>query len=131
MRISWGVGEIVVILVSLAAYFFELTGGIYTVSLFLLLTGLWTVTAGLTLVDRKDRTYYSSWGVVIAVLSAFAFLPANYAIGLVLVAVVALILLTAFSYRSGKVFTAATNSPAPAGETPAAKQALGDKRAVV
>jgi hypothetical protein len=121
VKISWGVGEIVAILLSLISYLFNLTNPEYTLSLFLLLSGLWTLTAGLVIVDKKDRTYYSSWGVVVAVLSAFAFLPLNYAFGLVLVAVVALILLTAFNFRSGKMYTAATaSSPSTTGETPAA-----------
>ena len=121
MKISWGVGEIVAILLSLISYLFTFTNPEYTLSLFLLLSGLWTVVAGLLIVDRKDRTYYSSWGVVVAVLSSFAFVPPNYALGLVLVAIVVLILLTAFNFRSGKMFTAATqSSPSTTGETPAA-----------
>jgi hypothetical protein len=118
---SWGVGEIVVILLSLASQLFGLTKGTYSISLFLLLTGLWTLAAGLLIVGHRDRVYYSSWGVVIAILSAFAFLPWNYTLGLVLVAIVALILLTAFGPRSGKMYTAASNrSPSPTGERPAA-----------
>ena len=121
MRISWGVGEIVAILLSLISYLFNLTNPEYTLSLFLLLSGLWTLTAGLLVVEKRDRTYYAAWGVVVAVLSAFAFLPPNYTLGLVLVAIVALILLTAFNYRSGKMYTAATqSSPSTTGETPAA-----------
>lgn len=121
MKVSWGVGEIVAILLSLIYYLFLLPEPKYALSLFLLLSGLWTLVAGLVLVEKKDRTYYSSWGVVVAVLSTFAFLQPNYALGLVLVAIVALILLTAFNYRSGKMYTAATqSSPSTAGETPAA-----------
>ena len=121
VRISWGAGEIVVILLSLISYLFGLTDSTYTVSLFLLLSGLWTLVAGLLLVDRRDRTYYSSWGVVVAVLSSFAFLHNwNYTIGLVLIAIVALILLTAFTSRSGKVYTAASGARPAAGDTPAA-----------
>jgi len=121
VKVSWGVGEIVAILLSLIYYLFLLPEPKYALSLFLLLSGLWTLVAGLVLVEKKDRTYYSSWGVVVAVLSTFAFLQPNYALGLVLVAIVALILLTAFNYRSGKMYTAATqSSPSTAGETPAA-----------
>lgn len=121
MKVSWGVGEIVAILLSLIYYLFLLPEPKYALSLFLLLSGLWTLVAGLVLVERKDRTYYSSWGVVVAVLSSFAFLQPNYALGLVLVAIVALILLTAFNYRSGKMYTAATqSSPSTAGDSPAA-----------
>jgi hypothetical protein len=118
---GWGTGEIVVILLSLISYFFGLTNPTFTLSLFLLLSGAWTFIAGALIVEKRDRTYYISWGVVVAVLSSFAFLPANYAIGLVLVAIVALILLTAYSYRTGKMLTAASQgTPSSAGETPAA-----------
>ena len=121
MKVSWGVGEIVAILLSLIYYLFLLPEPQYVLSFFLLLSGLWTLVAGLVLVEKRDRTYYSSWGVVVAVMSSFAFLPLRYAVGLVLVAIVALILLTAFNYRSGKMYTAATNSsPSTAGDSPAA-----------
>jgi hypothetical protein len=121
VKVSWGVGEIVAVLLSLIYYLFLLPDPKYAFSLFLLLSGLWTLTAGLVLVDKKDRAYYGSWGVVVAVLASFAFLPWNYALGLVLVAMVVLILLTAFNYRSGKLYTATTQpSTSTAGETPAA-----------
>ena len=120
MRLGWGMGEIVVILLSFVSYLFGLTNGTYTLSLFFLLSGVWTLITGLFFVDRKDRTYYSSWGVIVAVLATFAFIPANYALGLVLIAIIALIILTAYTYRTG-VFTAATSgSGAQTGETPAA-----------
>ena len=120
MKLGWGTGEVVVVLMSLASYLFGLD---YkdAISVFLLFTGLWTLATGLFLVEKRDRTYYSSWGVVVAILSVYVFLPLNYVIGLILVAIVALILLTAFNFRSGRMFTAATqSSPATTGETPAA-----------
>ncbi len=120
MKISWGVGVIIAILLSLAALLFGLSATL-SISLFLLLSGLWTVVAGLSLVDRKDRTYYTAWGVVVAILSLFAYLPLQYTIGLVLVAIVALILVTAYAGRSGKIYAATSQSPpASTGETPAA-----------
>jgi hypothetical protein len=108
------------ILISLISYFFGFTDPKFTLSLLLLLSGVWTLIAGIVIVEKRDRTFYSSWGVVVAVLSSFAFLPTNYTIGLVLVAIVALILVTAFGHRSERVYTAATSPPSHAGETPAA-----------
>ncbi|MGD0396059.1 MAG: hypothetical protein ABSB26_04015 [Nitrososphaerales archaeon] len=119
-RLGWGVGIIVAILLSAAAYSFGLVGPDRTISLGLLLVGLWTVVTGLFLVDQKDRWYYSGWGVILAFLSLFAFLPAGYTIGLVLIAIVALILLYVYVGGSGKMITAARPAPAPAGGTPAA-----------
>ena len=118
-RLGWGVGIIVAILLSAAAYSFGLHAN-YTISLGLLLVGLWTIVCALFLVDQKDRWYYSGWGVVLAFLSLFAFLPAGYTIGLVLIAIVALILLYVYVGGSSKMITAARTAPAPAGGTPAA-----------
>jgi hypothetical protein len=118
-RLSWGVGIIVAILLSAATFSFGLRLN-YTISLGLLLVGLWTIVCALLLVDRKDRWYYSGWGVVLAFLSLFAFLPAGYTIGLVLIAIVVLILLYVYLGESEKMITAARVPPAPAGGTPAA-----------
>ena len=119
-RLGWGVGIIVAILLSAAAYSFGLLGFDHTISLGLLLVGLWTIVCALFLVERKDMWYYSGWGVVLAFLSLFAFLPAGYTIGLVLIAIVALILLYVYLGGSSRMVTAARAPPAPAGGTPAA-----------
>lgn len=121
LGLGMGMGMIVVVLLSAAAYLFGLVTSLsYTVALALLLVGLWTIACALTIVERKDRNYYGGWGVVIAVLSSFAFLRFQYAIGLLLVALVALILLYAYTGKTGKMITAARTPPAPAGGTPAA-----------
>jgi len=108
------------VLLSVASYLFGFTDPKYTLSLMLLLAGAWTCVSGIFIVDRRDRTFYSAWGVVVAVLSSFAFLPANYTLGLVLVAVVALIIITAYGWQGRKMYTATTNTPTPASDTPAA-----------
>jgi hypothetical protein len=119
-RLGWGVGIIVAILLSVAVYSFGLVGPNYTISLGLLLVGLWTIVCALFLVEQKDRWYYSGWGVVLAFLSLFAFLPTGYTIGLVLIAIVVLILLYVYVGGSGRMIAAARAPPAPAGGTPAA-----------
>jgi hypothetical protein len=119
-RLGWGVGIVVAILLSAAAYSFGLVGPDYTVSLALLLVGLWTIVCALFLVGPKDKWYYSGWGVVLAFLSLFAYLPAGYTIGIVLIAIVALILLYVYVGQSSKMITAARTPPTPAGGTPAA-----------
>jgi hypothetical protein len=120
LRLGWGAGVAIAILLSLAAYFFGLVDLTHMVSLALLVVGLWTIGGALFVVERKDRNYYAGWGIVLAVLSSFAYLPLNYAIGLLLVAIVALILLYAYVGRTGKLLTAATNPPPAGGGRPAA-----------
>ena len=119
-RLSWGVGVIVAILLSVAVLSFGLVNLSHAASLGLFLVGLWTIASAFFLVERKDRWYYSGWGVVLAFLSTFAYLPAGYAIGLVLVAIVALILLYVYLGGTSKMLTAARAPTTPAGETPAA-----------
>jgi hypothetical protein len=115
------VGAIVAILLSVAVYLLNLVTLSGMVSLLLLLFGLWTVVAAFVIVERKDRSYYSGWGVVIAVLSLFYFTPSiNYTIALVLFAIIALIVINVYVGRAPKVYTAATSPPSPANDTPAA-----------
>ncbi len=118
---GWGVGVVIAVLLSVAVFLFGFVDLTHMVSLVLLLVGLWTIGGAFFVVERKDRNYYAGWGVVLAILSLFAFLPPTYTIGLLLVGIVALILLYAYSGRTGKLLTAATRPPSPAGETPAAK----------
>jgi hypothetical protein len=120
VKLGWGVGMIVAILLSAAAFSFGFVDLSHAVSLGLLLVGLWTIICALFLVERKDRWYYSGWGVVLAFLSLFAFLPTGYTIGLVLIAIVALILLYVYVGGTNKMITAARAPPSSAGETPAA-----------
>jgi len=119
-RVSWGIGIIVAILVAAAVYSFGIIGAGYSISLGLLLVGLWTIVTAFFLVDRKDQWYYSGWGVVLAFLSSFAYLPAGYTIGLVLIAIVALILLYVYVGGTSKMMAAARPPTSSAGETPAA-----------
>ena len=120
MKPGWGVGMIVAILLSVAVFLFNAVDLKGMVSLLLLLCGLWTVVAAFAIVERKDRNYYSGWGVVIAALSLFDFIPLNYTIALVLLAIVALIIINVYIGKAPKIYAAATNPPSPAGETPAA-----------
>jgi len=121
LRLSWGVGALAFILVAIAALLFQLVTLEQSVSLMLLLVGMWTVVIAFSSSEGRDRSYYSGWGIVLAFLSLFAYIPFNYTVGLLLLAVVALILLNVFMGRTPKTYTAATNPPKPAGETPAAK----------
>ena len=121
MKPSWGVGTIIAILLSVALYLLEVVTLEGMVSLLLLLCGVWTVIAGLVVVDRKDRSYYTGWGAVVAVLSLFYITPSlNYTIALVLLAVIALIIINVFIGKTPKIYTAGSNPPSPAGDTPAA-----------
>jgi len=92
-----------------------------TVSLLLLLAGLWTIAAAFFVVDRKDRSYYTGWGVVIAALSLSYLVQFQYELALILLAIVALIIINIYIGKTPKIYEAATNPPPPGGPTPAAE----------
>jgi hypothetical protein len=122
LKPGWGIGTVIAILLSFVVYLLYIVDIRGLVSLILLLSGLWTLVSAFVIVERKDRSYYSGWGIVVAALSLFNFIPINYTIALVLLAVVALIIINVYIGKAPKMFTAATKSPAPAGDTPAASQ---------
>lgn len=112
---------VVAVLLSVAAGLLASLSPQGTISLLLLLTGLWTVVAAFTTVDRKDRNYYSAWGVVIAALSLADLIPLQYELALILLAVVALIVINVYVGKASKMYGAATNPSPPAGTIPAAE----------
>jgi hypothetical protein len=121
LKPSWGIGTLVAILLSVALYLLQVFDLRAMVSVILLLCGLWTILTGFMLVERKDRSYYTGWGVVVAALSLFYVTPSlNYTIALVLLAIVALIIINVYIGKTPRIYTAEANPPAPAGDTPAA-----------
>jgi hypothetical protein len=121
MKPGWGVGMLVAVLLSIAI---GLLGSISiqgTVSLLLALTGLWTIVAAFLIVDRKDRSYYSGWGVVIAALSLSYLVQFQYELALILLAIVALIVINVYIGKTPKIYEAATNPAPGGGPTPAAE----------
>ena len=122
MKVTWGIGAVVAILLAAASYLFGLSfasDGEETVSLMLLLVGIWTIVAAFAIIDHKDRAYYGAWGVVLAVMSLFSYIQPAYVLGVLLIAIVGLIIIMALAGR-GRVLTVANPQTAPAGGTPAA-----------
>ena len=127
MKPSYWFGVGIAILLSLAVYFFNAFGSFdtfqaveYLFSTMFLLTGLWTLVSAFVIVESKDKTFFSLWGIIFACVSLFAYVPANYAIGILLIALVLLIVLVYLTGRSQREFTTATRPPQPAGNMPAA-----------
>jgi hypothetical protein len=121
LKPGWGVGVIVAVLLSLALGLLGSLSIQATISLLLLLAGLWTIVSAFLLVEKKDRSYYSAWGVVIAALSLAYLIPIQYELALILLAIVALIIINVYIGKTPKMYQAATNPSPPAGPTPAAE----------
>ncbi len=119
MRLSWEIGAVVAVLVSAAAGLLGLELQA-VITLILLLVGLWTLFAAFFIVDKKDRNYYTGWGVVIAGLSLSYFVKLQYALALIILAIVAVIIINIYIGKTPKMFEAATNPTPAGGGTPAA-----------
>lgn len=121
LKVGFEIGAVIGILLSIVAYLVELVNLYGMLALMFLLVGLWTLVAAFAIVDPKERYYYTGWGVVIAFLALFDFIPVNYTIALIILAIVAIIIINVYVGKTPKVFTAATTPTPAAGDSPAAK----------
>lgn len=101
----------VAVLVAFAAFLFGAVGYKGLVSLLLLLVGVWTVVAAAAIVHPRERLYYAAWGTVLAILSLTYFVQLRYALGAVLVAIIALIVISAYGSRGTKASSGPTSQP--------------------
>ncbi len=99
MKYVYGEGILVAILLPIALYFFGILKDIQAFSFLLLLVGLWSVGFGLAFAERNDRLYYGGWGVVVALASTFYLIPLQYTLGLIIIAVIAIIVLIGATRR--------------------------------
>jgi len=101
-RIGLGIGLIVTVLLPVAFLLFGILRLVQTVSTILLLSGLWAFVFGLLMENKEERLYYSGFGVIVALLSTFNFIPFRYTAGLVIVAIVVLALVSALFKPAAK-----------------------------
>ena len=108
MRLGYGSGLIVAILLPIVLYLFGVTDALQSISALLLFCGLWTAAYGLT--AHVDKILYVGWGAGIAVLSTFILIPLTYSVALVLVVII--VLIVASAARSRKTTSSATKTSA-------------------
>lgn len=97
MRVQLGIGIIIAALVPIALLLFNVLKPYGTLSAILLLAGLWILVFGVTYGAKIDRIYNVSMGLIIAILSSFYFIPLRYTFGLIIVAVIAMIVVSLFA----------------------------------
>jgi hypothetical protein len=94
LKIGLGTGLIICILVPIVLLLFGTLDIAQTASGILLLAGLWTIVYGVAFSGSRDRIYNVGFGVIVAVLSTFLFLAIQYVVGLILVAIIAMVLVS-------------------------------------
>ena len=87
-------GLLVCVLVPVVLLLFGVLDVSQTASAVLLLAGLWAIAYGLLFSKSGNKMYTIGIGIIVAVLSTLLFLPLQYVIGLVLIAVIAIVLAT-------------------------------------
>lgn len=83
---------LIAVLAPLALLLFGVVDAAQTVALVLFLSGLWTAVFGVVFERRNERLYEVGFGIIVAVLSTFIFLPLQYTAGLEVVSIIAIIL---------------------------------------
>jgi len=110
-RASIWIGLIVAVLVPLALFLFGVLNGWDSLAAVFLLGGLWIFVFGLAFTGARDRLFFSGWGLVIAALSSFAVLRLQYALGLEVIVILAVIVASVF-------MRPASRPRAPPGQAP-------------
>jgi hypothetical protein len=94
LRIQLGIGLVIAVLLPLALFLFDFLKPYGAISAMLLLAGLWILVFGVTFGAKIDRMYNVAMGLIIAILCTFYFIPARFTLGLVVVAVIAMIVVS-------------------------------------
>lgn len=88
MRIEFGVGVVIGILLPFALWLFGVLRLVDALAGVFLLVGLWLLAFGLAWGRAEDKLYNAGWGLVVATFASLAFLPLRYFLGLELVVVI-------------------------------------------
>ncbi|MDA4123263.1 MAG: hypothetical protein OK456_08810 [Thaumarchaeota archaeon] len=94
MRVQLGIGLVIAVLIPIALWLFEILTFYGALAGILLMAGLWILVFGVAFGARPDRLYNVAMGLIIAILCTFYFIPARFTVGLVLVAAIAMIVLS-------------------------------------
>jgi hypothetical protein len=94
LRVQLGIGLVIAVLLPLALLLFGALTPYGAIAAVLLLAGLWILVFGVTFGAKVDRIYNVAMGLIIAILCTFYFIPARFTLGLVVVAAIAMVVLS-------------------------------------
>jgi hypothetical protein len=116
LRGSWGAGIIIAFLLPLALLLFGILNYSQTLAGIILLIGVWTLISGFAFSPQRDRLFMVGWGLVLSIFSTIFLIRPAYALGLVLLAMIALVLVTAFGKPKAPRGTTASPTASPAAQ---------------
>jgi hypothetical protein len=100
MRIAYGEGVIVAIILPFVFLLLGLIKLYDTLFLVLLLFGLWTIVSALVLARLSERNFYLTWGLILSCISTIFVIQVAYAIALVLIAIIASLVINVSTRKS-------------------------------
>jgi hypothetical protein len=103
MKIAYGEGMILAVLVPVVIYLLGALSLPRTAFLFFVLAGAWTIVSAFAFGKNTERLLYVAWGLILAILaslSSYFVIQLQYAVALTIVAVIASILTNIASRRN-------------------------------
>lgn len=110
MRLAYGEGVVIAILAPVVVYLIGIIDLTQLLFFTFALFGVWTMVSAFLLVSERERLYYFEWGLVIAAVSTALVIPLAYATALVLVAVIGVIVYSAFQRKRTQPASGHSNS---------------------
>jgi len=93
MRLAYGEGIILAVLAPFVVFLFTKITLFETLFSVFALVGLWTLISAFVLMGERARIYYLTWGLIILSISSAFITHIQYAIGFVLIAIIAALLI--------------------------------------
>jgi uncharacterized membrane protein len=100
MKLAYGEGALVAILAPFVVYLFGKINLPETFFLIFALLGFWTIVAAFTIVTAQDKFPYFGWGLVLASISSAFVTRIQYAVALIILAIIASLLINAATRKS-------------------------------
>ncbi len=100
MRLAYGEGIIVAILAPLVVLLFGKITVLQTFFAVFLLVGLWTLVSAFLLMALRVRMYYVAWGLILSSVSSAFIIHIQYAIALILIAIIAALLINVVTRKN-------------------------------
>ncbi len=93
MKLAYGEGVLVAILAPFVVLLFGKINLFETFFLIFALLGVWTLVSAFTLAIAHDRFFYVAWGLILASFSSAFITRIQYAVALIILAIIASILI--------------------------------------
>jgi hypothetical protein len=100
MRLAYGEGVIIALLAPFVVYLFGKISILQTLFSVFALLGIWTLVSAFLLMAVKERIYYLSWGLILLGISSAFIVHIQYAIGFILIAIIAALLINVATRKS-------------------------------